>query len=64
MISNFRLGPLTNPAKPKRMIVGVFSKEIGMIMAKTLALMGVEKAWVVCGSIGLDEVGFSVLISD
>jgi anthranilate phosphoribosyltransferase len=45
------------------MIVGVFSKEIGSIMAKTLALMGVEKAWVVCGAIGLDEVGIQ-LISD
>jgi anthranilate phosphoribosyltransferase len=45
------------------MIVGVFSKEIGMIMAQTLALMEIEKAWVVCGAIGLDEVRYN-LISD
>jgi anthranilate phosphoribosyltransferase len=50
------IGPLTNPARPKKMIVGVFTKEIGLIMAKSLHLMGVEKAWVVCGAIGLDEV--------
>lgn len=54
--NNFRLGPLTNPAKPKRMVVGVFSKDLGSIMAKTLILMGVERGWVVCGDIGLDEV--------
>ena len=50
------LGPLTNPARPKRMVVGVFSKELGPIMAKSLALLEVERAWVVCGAIGLDEV--------
>ncbi|KAI8893848.1 glycosyl transferase family, a/b domain-containing protein [Globomyces pollinis-pini] len=52
----FSLGPLTNPANPKRMVVGVFSKDIGMIMAKSLQLVGVERAWVVCGAIGLDEI--------
>ncbi len=50
------LGPLTNPARPHRMIVGVFSKELGLLMAQSLQLLGIERAWVVCGEIGLDEV--------
>ncbi|KAI9339395.1 glycosyl transferase family, a/b domain-containing protein [Obelidium mucronatum] len=50
------LGPLTNPAMPQRMIVGVFSKEIGPIMAEALRLSGVERAWIVHGGIGLDEI--------
>jgi anthranilate phosphoribosyltransferase len=38
------------------MVVGVPIKEIGMVMAKSLQLLGVERAWVVCGELGLDEV--------
>ncbi|KAI8909051.1 glycosyl transferase family, a/b domain-containing protein [Gorgonomyces haynaldii] len=50
------LGPLTNPAKPKRMVVGVFAKQVGAIMAQALYLSGVERAWVVHGALGLDEI--------
>ena len=50
------LGPLTNPVRPKRMVVGVFSKEAGPIMAQSLYLSGVERAWVVHGALGLDEI--------
>ncbi|KAI8617426.1 glycosyl transferase family, a/b domain-containing protein [Chytriomyces sp. MP71] len=50
------LGPLTNPAMPDRMIVGVFSKAIGHIIAEALQLSGVKRAWVVHGGIGLDEI--------
>ncbi|KAJ3051917.1 anthranilate phosphoribosyltransferase [Rhizoclosmatium hyalinum] len=50
------LGPLTNPACPQRMIVGVFSKAIGPMMAEALRLSGVERAWVVHGALGLDEI--------
>ena len=52
----YSLGPLINPAKPKRMILGVSSPDLGPVMAKTLHLMGVERAWVVHGLIGLDEI--------
>ena len=52
------LGPLTNPAKPYRMIVGVYSKDIGLLMAQSLQLLGIERGWVVCGEVGLDEVCF------
>lgn len=38
------------------MVVGVFSKDLGSIMAQSLSLLGVERAWVVCGEMGLDEV--------
>lgn len=50
------VGPLTNPAKPHRMVVGVYSPSVGPIMAQTLKLMGVGRAWVVHGAIGLDEI--------
>lgn len=50
------LGPLSNPAVPSRMIVGVHSKELGQTMAEALILSGVKGGMVVCGDIGLDEV--------
>lgn len=50
------LGPLTNPLAPKRMVVGVYSQQIGRIMAEALHLWGVERAWVVHGACGLDEI--------
>ncbi|KAI8835812.1 glycosyl transferase family, a/b domain-containing protein [Chytriomyces cf. hyalinus JEL632] len=50
------LGPLTNPAMPDRMIVGVFSRDIGMVIADALRLSGVQRAWIVHGAIGLDEI--------
>ncbi|KAJ3083780.1 anthranilate phosphoribosyltransferase, partial [Physocladia obscura] len=50
------LGPLTNPARPSRMIVGVYDKEIGPIMAESLHLNGVKRAWIVHGELGLDEI--------
>ncbi|KAJ3224346.1 anthranilate phosphoribosyltransferase [Clydaea vesicula] len=50
------LGPLSNPAVPKRMVVGVHSKEIGLMMAESLKLSGIERGLVVCGDEGLDEI--------
>ncbi|KAJ3330886.1 anthranilate phosphoribosyltransferase [Blyttiomyces sp. JEL0837] len=50
------LGPLTNPALPKRVVIGVFSKDIGRSMAEALHLSGVSRAWVVHGGVGLDEI--------
>jgi anthranilate phosphoribosyltransferase len=49
------LGPLLNPAKPKVMLLGVYTPELLEVMAKSLQLTGVERAWVVYGS-GLDEL--------
>ncbi|SCV74822.1 BQ2448_7851 [Microbotryum intermedium] len=50
------LGPLINPVKPTAMIVGVHSKYLGEIFVEALRITGVERAWVVCGREGLDEI--------
>ncbi|GAA6016172.1 hypothetical protein JCM11491_003754 [Sporobolomyces phaffii] len=53
------LGPLINPVKPQRLIVGVHSEYLGQVFAEALRLGGVEKAWVVCGKEGLDEISIA-----
>src|SRR6202008_349246 len=50
------LGPLTNPARAPRQILGVWNRDLVEPMARALSLLGTEKAWVVHGSDGLDEV--------
>ncbi len=50
------MGPLINPAKPRIMIVGVNSFDVGSMMVQVLQLSHVTRAWVVYGLIGLDEV--------
>jgi len=50
------LGPLTNPAGAPRQVIGVWDRALAEPMARTLALLGTERAWVVHGNDGLDEV--------
>jgi anthranilate phosphoribosyltransferase len=50
------LGPLTNPARPSRQIVGVPRPELTELLARTLLALGAERAWVVHGADGLDEL--------
>jgi len=50
------LGPLTNPARPSRQIVGVPRPELTELISRSLALLGSERAWVVHGADGLDEL--------
>ncbi|HEY8534869.1 MAG TPA: anthranilate phosphoribosyltransferase [Vicinamibacterales bacterium] len=50
------LGPLTNPARPRRQIVGVPRPELTELVARALLLLGSERAWVVHGADGLDEL--------
>ena len=50
------LGPLTNPAGAPRQVIGVWDRALVEPLAKTLALLGTEQAWVVHGADGLDEV--------
>jgi anthranilate synthase component 1 len=50
------LGPLTNPARPPFQILGVRQLSLLERIAPTLARLGVEKAWVVHGADGLDEI--------
>lgn len=50
------LGPLTNPAGAERQLIGVFSEEKAEQMAGVLAALGSERAWVVHGRDGHDEI--------
>lgn len=50
------LGPLTNPAGVKRQLTGAFSRELIRPMAETLGQLGSERAWLVHGSDGTDEL--------
>ena len=50
------LGPLSNPAGAPRQIVGVWRKDLVNKMASALVALGTERAWVVRGEDGLDEI--------
>ena len=50
------LGPLTNPAGAARQLVGVPRPELTELLARALLLLGAERAWVVHGADGLDEI--------
>ena len=50
------LGVLSNPANAPKQIVGVWHQSLIEPMAKALALLETERAWVVHGSDGLDEI--------
>ena len=53
------LGPLTNPAGVQAQVVGVFSAEVIDLVAATLVDLGVERAFVVHGAGGLDEISLA-----
>jgi anthranilate synthase/phosphoribosyltransferase len=50
------LGPLSNPAGATRQIVGVYSEELGETYARVLAELEIDRAFVVHGTDGMDEV--------
>jgi anthranilate phosphoribosyltransferase len=50
------LGPLSNPAQVKRQLIGVFSADWIETLAHVLKELGSEKAWLVHGADGLDEL--------
>ncbi|HXG23559.1 MAG TPA: anthranilate phosphoribosyltransferase [Chthonomonadales bacterium] len=50
------LGPLTNPAGATRQLIGVFDPELCPKLAETLGRLGCERAMVVHGMDGLDEI--------
>lgn len=50
------LGPLLNPARVSRQIIGVSKNELRPLFAQTLQNLGLQKAWVVWGEGGMDEM--------
>ena len=53
------LGPLTNPANARRQVMGVFSKDLTLTLAKVLQNLGSEHVLVVHGADGMDEISFT-----
>lgn len=50
------LGPLSNPAGANRQLLGVFAKQWAEPLAHVLKKLGSERAWVVHGADGMDEL--------
>ena len=57
------LGPLLNPARPPRQLIGVFAPRLTMVFAEVLRRLGREKAWIVHGladgTRGMDDISIS-----
>lgn len=53
------LGPLTNPASPKRILLGVYDQSLVEPLAQVLISLGVERGMVVYGTDKLDEISIS-----
>jgi anthranilate phosphoribosyltransferase len=50
------LGPLTNPANVKRMLLGVYDTAWLEPIARVLNKKGFEHAWIICADNGMDEI--------
>lgn len=50
------LGPLSNPSRAKKMVVGVYSPMLVDTIASVLAQLGVERGFVVSGEDNMDEI--------
>jgi anthranilate phosphoribosyltransferase len=54
------LGPLLNPARPRRQLIGVFSPRFPLVLAEALRQLGRDRVWVVHGLVeensGVDDV--------
>lgn len=50
------IGPLLNPAHVKIQLLGVYDRTLCPVMAEALQALGSEKAWIVHGADGMDEI--------
>ncbi len=50
------LGPLTNPGRPKKFLLGVYDESLVNPLAQVLMSLGVENGMVVYGRAGMDEI--------
>ena len=50
------VGPLTNPAGASRQLLGVYAPQLTEMLAEALRLLGTQRAMVVHGHDGLDEI--------
>jgi anthranilate phosphoribosyltransferase len=50
------LGPLTNPARAPFQLLGVWDPSLVERVASALLLLGIQRAWIVHGADGLDEI--------
>jgi len=50
------MGPLLNPARAKRQLIGTFDNKLTRVMAEVLQQLGSEHVMVVSGTDGLDEI--------
>lgn len=53
------LGPITNPAGVTRQLTGTFARALNRPVAETLAALGSERAWIVHGGDGTDEISIA-----
>ena len=53
------LGPICNPARATAQVLGVYNEDLTEVMAQVLCELGTERAFVVHGSDGLDEITIS-----
>lgn len=57
------LGPLLNPARVKKQIIGVYSSKLLVPMAEALRILGTEEAMIVHGEDGCDEISLTAKTS-
>jgi anthranilate phosphoribosyltransferase len=50
------IGPLANPARVKHQLIGVSNEKLVPIFSKVANLLGIERAIIVCGKDGMDEI--------
>ncbi|MDO4549728.1 MAG: anthranilate phosphoribosyltransferase [Planctomycetia bacterium] len=53
------LGPLTNPAGARFQVVGVYRADLTELFAEAMRLLGIQRAFIVHGHDGMDEISVS-----